>query len=112
MAAGRLTDNVAVGLSLDTEQLRGGVVWTYSLPVGFPPQPIEPIIAGRIARDGRGVWLLPGPDGSIHILSPDGHLIDRFNYGSPLQGLAAVEIAGRPALVVATASGLEAWRVE
>ena len=87
-------------------------LWTYSLPMGLQPQPIEPIIAGRIARDGPGVWLLPGPDGSIHILASDGRLIDRFNYGSPLQGLATVEIGGRPALLVATAAGLEAWRVE
>jgi hypothetical protein len=112
MAAGRLTDNVAVGLSLDVEQPSGAALWRYSLPIGLQPQPIEPVIAGRLARDGRGVWLLPGPDGSIHILSPDGHVIDHFNYGVPLQGLATVEIDGRPALVIATATALEAWRVE
>ena len=84
------------------------------LPVagGIYPQPIEPIIAGRLTRSGPGQWLLPGPDGSIHILSADGRLLDKFNYGEVLQGLATVEINGQPALVVASDKGLEALRAE
>jgi hypothetical protein len=65
-----------------------------------------------VTRDGAGQWLLPGADGSIHILSADGRLFDKFNYGAALQGLATVEINGQPVLVVASANGLEAWRVE
>jgi len=104
-AGGKFGDEV-VGFSL-----QGRVLWTYKLPEGVPP-PIEPIIAGRITREGPGQWLLPGPDGSIHVLSAEGRLVDKFNYGAALQGLATVDIDGRPALVVATAKGLEAWRVE
>ncbi len=92
--------------------LQGRVLWTYNkLPEGVPP-PIEPIIAGRVTREDPGQWLLPGPDGSIHILSVEGKLVDKFNYGAALQGLATVDIDGRPALVVATAKGLEAWAVQ
>jgi hypothetical protein len=60
----------------------------------------------------RGRQALPGPDGSIHILSADGRLFDKFNSGAALQGLATVEINGQPVLVVASPNGLEAWRVE
>ena len=59
-----------------------------------------------------GQWLLAGCDGSIHVLGADGKLIDKFNYGAEICGLAAVEIDGKPALVVATPGGVEAWRVE
>ncbi len=105
-AGGKFRDEV-VGFSL-----QGRVLWTYNkLPEGVPP-PIEPIIAGRVTREDPGQWLLPGPDGSIHILSVEGKLVDKFNYGAALQGLATVDIDGRPALVVATAKGLEAWRVQ
>ena len=80
--------------------------------MGIQPQPIEPIIVGKLTRSGPGQWILPGPDGSIHILSADGKPLDKFNYGEALQGLVTVEINGQPALVVATAKGLEAWKVE
>ena len=107
MAAPRLGENVAVGVSLAGEEL-----WNYPLPPGVQPRPIEPITSGRITQDGPGQWILPGPDGSIHIVSADGEPIDQFNYGATLQGLATVEIDGQPALVVASENGLEAWRVE
>ncbi|MEN6449400.1 MAG: redoxin domain-containing protein [Thermoguttaceae bacterium] len=94
-----------VGFSLDGKQL-----WSYTLPEGVPSA-IEPIIAGQLTRDGQGQWLLPGPDGSIHILAADGSLLDKFNYGDQLQGLATAQLGGHPALIVATAKGLEAWRV-
>ena len=56
-------------------------LWNYPLPPGVQPQPIEPIIAGQLTREGPGQWILPGPDGSIHILSADGKPLDKFNYG-------------------------------
>ena len=97
----------AIGFSLTGEEL-----WNYPLPVGVPSQPIEPIITGKVTRDGAGQWLLPGPDGSIHILSADGKPLDKFNYGAVLQGMAAFEIGGQSVLVVASPNGLEAWKVE
>jgi thiol-disulfide isomerase/thioredoxin len=107
LTARRLGENVAIGINLKGEEL-----WTYALPDGVQPQPIEPIIAGKVTAGDGGQWLLPGPDGSIHIVDADGKLLDRFNYGAPLAGLATVEIDGKPVLIVATAAGLEAWRVQ
>jgi thiol-disulfide isomerase/thioredoxin/outer membrane lipoprotein-sorting protein len=107
MAAPKLGDNLAIGLTVDGKEL-----WNYSLPAGVQPQPIEPIITGRLTRSGAGQWILPGPDGSIHVLSADGKPWDKFNSGLTLQGLATVEIGGQLVLVVSSANGLEAWKVE
>jgi hypothetical protein len=98
---------VILGISL-----QGSVLWTYPLPRGLPRQPIEPIIPGRIAADGPGVWILPGSDGSIHFVAADGKPIDQFNYGAVLGGLATALIDGKPVLLVASENGLEALRIE
>ena len=62
------------------------------------------------------VWilgaLLAGPDGSIHVLSAAGKLLDRFNYGVPLQGLATATYQNQLILLVSSSKGLEAWKVE
>jgi thiol-disulfide isomerase/thioredoxin len=107
LSSPQIGDNVAIGLNL-----RGQELWNYTLPTGVQQQAIEPIIAGRITADLPGQWLLPGTDGSIHIVGIDGKLLDRFNSGVVLQGLATVEIDGKPALIVASSQGLEAFRVE
>jgi hypothetical protein len=92
--------------------LQGEVLWNYPLPKGLPRQPIEPIIAGRITPDGPGQWLLPGCDGSVHVLSADGKQIDRFNYGAILGGLATVTLGGKPVLLISSENGLEALGIE
>ncbi|MCD4726887.1 MAG: redoxin family protein, partial [Pirellulales bacterium] len=107
MSAKKTGDNIAVGFSLSGEEL-----WSYTLPTGIPQIPIDPIVPGRVTRDGPGQWLLPGLDGSIHVVSADGVPLDKFNYGAELHGLTTVEIDGRPALVVATAGGVEAWEIK
>jgi len=107
LAAEQLGHDTAVGFSASGEEL-----WSYTLPQGVHRPPIEPIIAGSLARDGAGQWLLPAADGSIHVISADGKPVDRFHYGAMLQGLATAEIDGRPALIVSSPDGLEAWRVE
>ena len=106
LASERIGEITAVGFSPAGEEL-----WSYPLPVGIPPQPIEPIVPGRITRNGAGQWLLPGPDGSIHIISADGEPLDKFNYGAVLNGLATLDLNGQPVLVVATHGGVEAWKV-
>ena len=82
------------------------------MPSGVQPQPIEPILVGKVTRDGPGQWILPGPDGSIHFLSADGKPLDKYNTGVTLQGVATAVVDGQPILVIASAKGLEAWKVE
>jgi len=107
LSAMKLGEDVAIGLTPE-----GSEQWSYPMPRGVHRQPIETIIAGKITRDGPGQWILPGSDGSIHFLSADGKPLDRFNYGAALHGLATIAIDGRPVLLVASANGLEARRVE
>jgi hypothetical protein len=107
LSATKLGEDVAVGFSLEGEEL-----WNYALPQGPHPRPIELILSGKLLPNGPGQWILPGADGSIHVLSPEGKLLERFNYGETLQGLTVVEIGGKPALIVATAKGLETLSVE
>lgn len=107
LSAAKIGEYSVLGISPKGEEL-----WEYPLPPGIQQQPVEPIIAGKVKRDGPGQWLLPGPDGSIHIVAADGKPMDKFNYGAPLQGLATMDIGGQPALIVATATGIEAWKVE
>lgn len=99
--------NVAVGLSE-----AGKESFSYELPVGVHRRQIEPIVAGRLLPGAAGQWLLPGADGSIHVVAGDGKLLDRFNYGAELAGLATTELDGKRLLIVATPDALEAWRVE
>lgn len=106
MSSKQLGVYVAVGLDL-----RGKELWTYDLPPGHPAMPIEQIVPGRVLSAPGGQWLLPAAEGSIHILRADGQLIDRFNYGSALSGLATAEINGRPVLLVASGQGVEALEV-
>jgi hypothetical protein len=103
LAAGRFT---AVGLNL-----KGDVTWKYDLPPGTQ-QAVESIVVGRLLPGTTRQWLLPGSDGSIHVLAADGTPIDHFNYGSQVGGLATVEIDGKPVLLISSATGVEALRVE
>ena len=89
----------------------GEVQWKYALPAGTQ-QAVEPIVVGRLLPGTARQWLLPGSDGSIHVLAADGTLIDRFNYGEQVTGLATVEIDGKPVLLISSANGVEALTVE
>ncbi len=110
LAAETLGENQAIGLALAG---RNAIqLWTHRLPDGVSRQPVEPIVPGRLSLDGPGRWLLPGPDGSIHILSAEGEVLDQFHYGAAIQGLATARIGGRPALIVSTEEGVAAWAVE
>jgi hypothetical protein len=97
----------ALGVGLDGKEL-----WRYPLPAGVHSQPIEMVCAGKLAVEGAGAWLLAAADGSVHVLGGDGKLIDRFNTGHTLTGLAAAILDGRPTLLISTTAGLTAWTVE
>jgi len=97
----------AVGLNL-----QGEVLWSYPLPRGVHRHPIDAVLAGRLLADGPGQWLVGAADGSIHVIAADGKLVDRFNYGAPLTGLATTQLDGRPVLLVSTPEALDAWQVE
>lgn len=96
-------ENVAVGFDLTGKEL-----FSYTLPEGIHELPVERIIPGNLTGGRSGQWLLPGPDGSIHVLAADGKPLDRFNYGHSLAGLATAAIAGKPVLIVASSKGVEA----
>jgi hypothetical protein len=99
--------DTAVGLSTDVREK-----WQYELPLGAQSVPaLEMIASGRIVGQ-EGQWLLAGADGSIHVLSADGSLVDRFNYGAAISGLGVAQLNSQPALLVATAKGVDAWAVQ
>jgi hypothetical protein len=98
---------VAVGVGV-----QGGELWNYPLPKGAFERWPEQVVAGNVLGDGPAQWLLPGPDGSIHILAADGTPIDQFNCGASLSGLATVAADSRRLLVVATGKLVEAWEVQ
>jgi thiol-disulfide isomerase/thioredoxin len=90
---------------------RGGeVLWTTPLPAGLHEFPLEMVTSGPLLG-GEHVWVIGAADGSIHIVSRDGELIDAFNYGEALAGIGVGTSGGLPALLVATASGVTAWHV-
>ncbi|HWB07906.1 MAG TPA: thioredoxin-like domain-containing protein [Pirellulales bacterium] len=100
-------DNAAFGLSSS-----GEVLWQYDLPPGVPANgALEYVTSGNLVGDGRQ-WVIAGPDGSIHILSAEGELVDRFNSGLALAGLAVARFKDRSALILTSAEGVEARRFE
>ena len=104
-AAGQYT---AIGLNV-----RGESIWKYDMPARARSVPwSRSSSAGSCPALMPSQWLLPGSDGSIHILAADGTLIDHFNYGTQINGLATVEIDGKPVLLISSANGVEALRVE
>jgi hypothetical protein len=96
--------DTAIGMNLAGEEL-----WRLSLPRGVQKHPIEMVTSGDLLNDGVQQWIVAGPDGSIHVLASDGTVIDQFNYGAALAGLAVTRINGKPALIVATATDIDAW---
>lgn len=97
---------VAVGLNLQGQEL-----WSYPLPRGVHEHQIEAVTSGNLLGTGPDQWILAAADGSIHVIAADGELLDRFNYGAVLTGLATAEWDGRPVLLVATPQGVDAWQV-
>lgn len=86
------------------------VRWSYELPAGEYAGPIPPILTiGQSAYDTYRV--VAGPDGSLHFVDLDGKLVDRFDYGKPIAGLAAVPSDQGTILLVSAGNRLTAWRI-
>ena len=96
---------VAVALNRDLVEQ-----WNYPLPPGLPRTPIEFVTSGDLL-DEVGQWLFAAADGSIHIVSADGDFSDYFNFGELLTGIAVGQLGDAQALLVATPTGVTAWRV-
>jgi thiol-disulfide isomerase/thioredoxin len=105
LAATGIDKRVAIGLDF-----AGNETWHYQMPDGVQQHQIEAIVPARLPG-GDGGWLLPGADGSIHLLTKNGQLVDRFNYGAALAGLAIAATDAGPLLLVSSVDGLTAWKV-
>jgi thiol-disulfide isomerase/thioredoxin len=88
----------------------GKDVWTYPLPTGQKPG-LEQLAAGRVVG-GQRHWIAAAADGSLHFVAGDGKPLDQFNVGAAVTGFAAVEVDGKPHLVIASGDKLRAWLVE
>jgi hypothetical protein len=85
--------------------------WTYPLPVGRYDSQVRIVSAAELLPGGGWQWLLAGPDGSVHFVSPDGTFHDHFAVGSAVRGLAGYRVGDTHVLVIATEEALTAWRV-
>jgi len=110
LSAPALGKSVAIGFQADGQNLEE--TWTYRLPDGNHERPVETIVCAHLRDKDSIEWLLPGADGSIHILDADGQAIDQFNYGDRLTGLGWGVLGDSRALLVASSAGLTAWQVE
>ena len=98
---------IAAGIKPD-----GTSLWEHALPIGRANRPVEPLAWGQLTGD-RPHWIVASADASIHFISPDGKLIDQFNYGAQLGGIAVIrDTDGRDVLLVAGDDGIEALRFE
>lgn len=90
----------------------GRLLWTYELPTGLHGFPIEYVQSVRLTDATTSSWLLAGADGSVHLLDERGKLVDRFNTGSALQGIAATASNGKPLIITVSKTGVQAQTFE
>lgn len=88
----------------------GTVEWEYTLPTGEYVNQVPRIQAVQLSSDQQA-WLVVAADGSLHWLSLAGELIDQFQYGSALTGVAASYVDNIARLFVATNENLTAWKI-
>jgi len=89
----------------------GEEAWNYPLPPGIHQHPIEAVTSGKLLPGDSAQWLAAAADGSIHIVAADGKLVDQFNYGAALTGLAVAQFGGQSVLLISTPEKLTAWQV-
>ena len=97
----------AVGFTMSGEEL-----WSHPMPRGVHQQPIESVTSGKLLPQEPGQWIMASPDGTIHIISSGGKLVDSFAYGAALTGLATATWDGKRVLLVDTTEGLDACQIE
>ena len=91
----------------------GEELWSYKLPKGMTEYPVEQITHGRLLpNQDTQQWVFVGADGSLHIVDINGQLVDQFNVGELITGVAVARFSGKPALIVATPQRVLAWSVE
>ncbi len=106
-SAKRVRD-IAIGISP-----RGTVLWRYPLPAGTQHHTaLEMVASGDLFGAGIAQWVLAAADGSIHLLTMDGSLLDRYNSGVALSGMGIANLGGDPALLLSSDEGIEAWQFE
>ncbi len=109
LSVGKVGQYTAVGF--DT---LGAVAWEYPLPLGEYAEQLPRIqniaLPAYEGADSKNAWLIVAADGSLHWLSETGKLIDRFDYGEILTGVAMRTFGDQTLLLVATAKNLTAWQ--
>ena len=106
LAVGKVGQYTAVGFDA-----LGSVAWEYPLPPGEYVWQLPRVQSIQMANAERA-WLIVAANGSLHWLSERGELIDRFDYGELLTGVATLALENQSLLFVATAKSLTAWQVD
>jgi hypothetical protein len=89
----------------------GEVQWQYELPAGEYSHTVERIQHVKLPGDIEA-WMISAADGSIIWLDSEGKLVDKFQYGEPLTGLALANRGDLGILLVSTPTALTAWKLE
>lgn len=92
--------------------LTGKVLWERGLPGSVQKFPwLEGITHGTLVGDAEH-WIAAAADGSIQLIAPAGDVLDEFNYGQALRGMAAVQMGGKRLFLTSTEAGLEVWEAK
>ncbi|MBR6436037.1 MAG: TlpA family protein disulfide reductase, partial [Thermoguttaceae bacterium] len=91
--------------------MRSEILWTYELPQGIPKRPIDYLTSADVIPNGPSIWIALGSDGSIHFIEADGLLIDSFNHGQFVYGLAVANWNGQRVLILSDDQGVKAYQI-
>jgi len=93
----------------------GAELWNYALPAGLQPVPEmlnEMVVGGKVLKDGTGLWVFAGADGTLHFIDAAGKAVDSFGWGAAIRGLAVGLLDDLPTLFVSDEKGVTALRLE
>ncbi len=90
---------------------RGRERWSYALPGGTHGTPVEILQPCDVPSLQPAEWVAVGADGSVHFLSPQGALVDKFNTGHQPRGVAVADQAGNAVLVLTSPEAVSAMRL-